>query len=103
MTMDNTTEKEITRMDLLLEYRDLPLNEIEFEHLDFDYIDMHTTYVLRDGDEYWNIRYLNPSEELIARETYVSCDPFAFVNISAFSGYMSYLSAKVISILKSQV
>jgi hypothetical protein len=106
---NNTKEKEITRMDLLLEYRELPLHEIEFEHLDFDNLDFDTTYILRDGDEYWNVRYLNPASEIMAREDYVSCDPlptapkssFNFVNALDSEAQGKYLNDKFKSILKS--
>lgn len=104
------TTVELTRGDLYPEYRDLPLCEIQIEHIMID-MDMETTYILRDGVEEWNARYINPAHEIIARETIPATLEFApFFTIRGFSpekelsdgGLLRFVKDKFKSIRKSR-
>lgn len=102
----NTTERKLNRMDVHLEYRDLPLYELQLEHLDVD-LEYGVTYVISYGSRPWEIRYLSVFDEMVASvtepPTYLGpffsirgFDPLTDLTPSACSNYIKDLAKKVL-------
>ena len=61
---DVVTEVLVERKDLKPEFRDIPLHEIEMEHLESDLVDLLRMYaefpiVIKDGEESWKKKTIN--------------------------------------------